>query len=207
MNRIASIPSLGADELQCPGTGHLHQLMGRAWERPNEELIALTDLVMREQHGLVEDCPFDCLVAGRGGQRAIIVEVEFQVGRQQTCNVKSGHQGFLSWEKKCDGSETGTDPLEDKSMNIMGSLALHVPLQLLGKEQFVCPVEAGESRWAACCSLALLSSWFLCWAAASETKHEMGQGLTYFLDFGQMLEYFMVVLVLLMPNLQHRDPR
>lgn len=103
------------------------------------ELIALTDLVMGEQHGLVEDCPFDCLVAGRGGQRAVIVEVEFQVGRQQTCNVETRHQGFLSWERKHNGSETGTNPLEDSSMKIMGSLALHVPLQPLEKEQLVCP--------------------------------------------------------------------
>lgn len=34
----------------------------------------------------------------------------------------------------------------------------------------------------------------------------MGQGLTYFLDFEQVLKYFIVVLVLPMPNLQHRDP-
>lgn len=58
-----------------------------------------------------------------------------------------------------------------------------------------------------CCSFALLSSWFLCWAAALDTEPEVGQGLTYFLDFKQMLKYFMVVLVLPMPNLQHRDPK
>lgn len=130
------IPLLGADELQSTGTGHLHQLTARNWERPSAEPIALTDLVMREQHGLVEDCPFDCLVAGRGGQRAVIVEVEFQVGRQQTCNVESRHRGFLSWERKHDGSETGTNALEDNSMKIMGSLALRV-LQLCSAEQLV----------------------------------------------------------------------
>lgn len=135
MSRIAynvcgnNIPLLGADELQGPGTGHPHQLTGRGWDRPSAELIALTDLVMREQHGLVEDCPLDCLVAGRGGQRAIIVKVEFQVGRQQTCNVESRHQGFLSWERKHSGSKTGTNLLEGNSMKIVGSVALHV-LQL-----------------------------------------------------------------------------
>lgn len=132
---------------------HWHRVPALAYrERPEKtQRRALTDLVMREQHGMVEDCPFDCLVAGRGGQRAIIVEVEFQVGRQQTCNVKSRHQGFLSWERKHNGSETGTNPLKDNSMKIMGSLVLHVPLQPLEKEQLVCPVEAGESRWTACC--------------------------------------------------------
>lgn len=71
------------------------------------DLIALTDLVTREQHGLVEDCPLHRLVAGRSGQRAIVVKVEFQVGRQQTCNVESRHQDYLSWEEKHHRSETG----------------------------------------------------------------------------------------------------
>lgn len=88
---------------------------------------ALTDLVMREQHGLVEDCPLHRLVAGRGGQRAIVVEVQFQVGRQQTRNVESRHQDFLTWEKKYYGSETGATPWRTTggtSTEIMGSLAL-----------------------------------------------------------------------------------
>lgn len=73
------------------------------------------------------------------------MEVEFQVGRQQTCNVKSGHQGFLSWERKHNESENGTNPLKDNSMKIVDSLVLHVPLQPLGKEQLVCPVETGKA--------------------------------------------------------------
>lgn len=62
---------------------------------------------MRDHHGLVEDRPLHRLVTGRGGQRAIVVEVEFQVGRQQTCNVKSRHQDFLAWQKKKKQNTTG----------------------------------------------------------------------------------------------------
>lgn len=144
MNRVAPSCLWEPDELQSTGTGQLHQRTGTGWERPGAELVALTDLVMRKQHGLVEDCPFDRLVAGRGGQRAIIVEVEFQVGRQQTCNVESGHQRFLSWERKHNESETGTNSLEDDSMKIMGSLTLYVPLQPLEEEQLVCPGGRGK---------------------------------------------------------------
>ena len=117
------------------------------------ELIALTDLGMREQHGLVEDCPLHRLVAGRGGQRAVVVEVEFQVGRQQTCNVESGHQDFLAWEKKHHGSETGATSWRTTgrtSMEIMGSLALRVPgspllLVVHCKKSSGFALEAGES--------------------------------------------------------------
>lgn len=60
------------------------------------ELLALMDLFMREQYALVEDHP---LVAGRGDRRATVVVVEFQVGRQQACDVESRHQDFLSSRK------------------------------------------------------------------------------------------------------------
>lgn len=158
---------------------------------------------MREQHSLVEDCPLHRLVAGRGGKRAIVVEVEFQVGRQQTCNVESWHQDFLAWENKHHGSETGTTPwmtIGRTSMEIMGSLALHVSGSTLlplvhWRKSSGFALEAGESMceqrapWRAvsvqalqcspshihtanaCCSLSLLCSRFLCWAAAPETKY------------------------------------
>lgn len=73
MNRIASSCLWEPDELQSTGTGQLHQRTGTGWERPGAELVALTDLVMRKQHGLVEDCPFDRLVAGGGVQFGAII--------------------------------------------------------------------------------------------------------------------------------------
>lgn len=61
---------------------------------------APTDLVMGEHHGLVEDRPRHRLEAGRGGQGAVVAEIEVQAVGQQARDVEPGHQDFLIWEEK-----------------------------------------------------------------------------------------------------------
>lgn len=56
-------------------------------------------LIVGQPDGLVEECPGDRLVAGRGGQRALVTEVALQVVWQQPGNIKACNGGLLTWRE------------------------------------------------------------------------------------------------------------